>query len=133
LRGIPLLQSARLLLQNTVPIFSSVTHSKAVYGPIGTLLPSQFSGIAVQNPNILSANVTVSLYSAQNALLASSTLTLPSGFRLTQETSEMMNGVAAPSGSYILVSSSEPVQSFALIADESQSTLFPFAATAALP
>src|SRR5215472_5809688 len=133
LRGIPLLQSARPLLQNTVPIFSSVTHSKAVYGPIGALLPNQFRGIAVQNSDILPATVTLSLYSAQNALLTSSTLTLPSGFRLMQETSEMTNGVAPPFGSYIVVSSSEPVQSFGFIADTTQSTLFPFAATAALP
>src|SRR5215472_7312080 len=133
LRGISLVQSARPLLQNTIPIFSSVTYSKTVYGPIGTLLPNQFSGIAVQNSNIQAASVTVSLYSAQNALLASSTLTLPSGFRLTQETSEMTTGFAPPFGSYIAVSSSEPVQSFCFIADTTQSTLFPFAATAALP
>ena len=75
----------------------------------------------------------MSLYSAQNALLASSTLMLPSGFFLTQETSEMTNGIAPPFGSYIVVSSSEPVQSFGFIADESQSTLFPFAATTAQP
>src|SRR5215469_6562906 len=61
LRGISLVQSARPLLQNTIPIFSSVTYSKAVYGPIGTLLPNQFSGIAVQNSNIQATNVTVSL------------------------------------------------------------------------
>jgi hypothetical protein len=133
LRGVPLLESTRPLLQNTVPIFSSMTHSKAVYGPIGTLLANQFSGIAMQNSNIQAANVTVSLYSAQNALLGSSTLTLPSGFRLTQETSEMTSGVMPPFGSYIVVSSTEPVQSFGFIANASQSTLFPFAAAAALP
>jgi hypothetical protein len=133
LRGISLPQSARPLLQNTTPIFSSMTHSKAVYGPIGTLLPNQFSGIAVQNSNTQATNVTVSLYSAQNVLVSSSTLTLPSGFRLMEETSEMTNGVAPPLGSYIVVSSSEPVQSFGFIADASQSTLFPFAATSALP
>ena len=133
LRGIPLLTSARPFLQNTVPIFSSVTHSKAVYGPIGTLSANQFSGIAVQNSDTRAASVTVSLYSAQNALLAGSTLTLPPGYRLMQETSEMTNGVAPPFGSYIVVSSSAPVQSFAFIADGSQSTLFPFAAIAAQP
>ena len=133
LRGIPLLQSVRPLLQNTLPIFSSVTHSKAVYGPIGTLLTNQFSGIAVQNSNVLPTNVSVSLYSAQNALLASSTLSLPPGYRLMQETSEMTNGGAPPFGSYIVVSSSAPVQSFGFIADGSQSTLLPFAAIAAQP
>jgi hypothetical protein len=133
LRGIPLLQSGRPLLQNTVPIFSSVMHANAVFGPLGTLKTNQFSGVAVQNPGTLPADVTVSLYSTQNALLGGSTIRLPPGYSFIAETSELTNGVAPPPGSYLVVSSSQPVQSFAFIADGSQSTLFPFAAIAAQP
>jgi hypothetical protein len=133
LRGISLVQSGRPLLQNTVPIFSSVTHSKAVFGPIGTLLANQFSGIAVQNPGTVPADLTVSLYSAQNVLLGGSTISLPPGYRFIKETSELTNGVVPPFGSYIVVSSSQPVQGFGFIADASQSTLAPFAAAAAQP
>jgi hypothetical protein len=133
MRGIPLLQSARPLLQNTLPIFSSVTRSKAVYGPAPALLESQFSGVAVQNPGAGPATVDVSLYSAQNVLLGGSTIGLPSGYRFIAETSELTNGVAAPAGSYVVVSSTQPVESFGFIADGSQSTLLPFAATAAQP
>jgi len=133
MRGLPLLQSERPLLQNTVPIFSSVTHSKAVFGPIGTLLANQFCGVAVQNPGTVMADVTVSLYSAQNAVLGSSTIRVPPGYRLIEETSELTNGVAPLSGSYIVVSSNEAVQTFGFTADGDQSTLLPFAATAAQP
>lgn len=133
MRGIPLLQSASPLLQNTVPIFSSVAHSQALFAPMGGLPANQFSGIAVQNPGVLPANVTVSLYSAQNALLGGSTLSLPSGYRFIAETSELSLGVAPPAGSYVVVSSTQPVQSFGFIANASQSTLNPFAALASQP
>ena len=132
-RGLPLLQSGRPLLQNTVPIFSSVTHSKASFGPLGTLQPTQFSGVAIQNPATAPVDVTVSLYSSQNALLGGSTISLPPGYRLIAETSEYTNGVAPASGTYIVVSSTQPVQSFGFIADESKSTLLPFAAAASQP
>jgi hypothetical protein len=133
LRGVPLLQSARPLLENTVPVFSAVTHSKAVFGPLGTLQTSQFSGIAIQNPSTAPADVTVSLYSAQNALLGGSTVHVPPGYRFIEETSELTNGVAPVLGSYIVVSSTQPIQTFGFIADGSQSTLSPFAAIAAQP
>jgi hypothetical protein len=133
LRGIPLLQSGQPLLQNTVPIFSPVTHSKAVFGPMGTLPANEFSGVAIQNPGIVPVDVTASLYSAQNALLGGSTIRMPPGYRFIKETSELTNGVAPPLGSYIVVLSTQPVQAFGFIADESQSTLSPFAASAAQP
>ena len=132
LRGTPLLQSKRPLLQVTVPIFSSITHSSATYAPIGALQASQFSGVAVQNPNLTPVFVTVSLYSAQNVLLGSSTIDVLSQNRFIAEASELTN--AAPQlGSYIVVTSTQPVQSFGFIADESQSTLLPYAALIAQP
>jgi hypothetical protein len=132
MRGISLMQSSRPLLQNTVPIFSSVTHSKAVFAPVGALPANQFSGVAVQNPSAAAAAVTVALYSPQNALVGSSTLSLPSGYRFIAETSELTD--AAPQlGSYVVVSSTQPVESFGFIADGAQSTVLPFAALAAQP
>jgi hypothetical protein len=133
LRGVPLLKSARPLLQNTVPIFSSLTYSRAVFGPLGTLQTNQFSGVAVQNPGAVAAYVTISLYSAQNVYLGGSTINLPPGYRFMAETSELANGVAPSLGSYVVVSSTQPLQNFGFIADGSQSTLLPFAAMAAQP
>ncbi len=74
-----MLQSGRPLLQATVPVFSSVTHSTALFGPVAAMSQTQFSGVAVQNPGTVSADVTVSLYSAQNVLLGSSTITRSNG------------------------------------------------------
>jgi hypothetical protein len=132
LRGLPLFTSNRPLLQNTLPIFSSLTHSSAVYPPIGGLPASQFSGVAVQNPNLTPAAVTISLYSAQNVPLGSSTISLPSGYRFIAETSELTNA-AIQTGNYFVVTSTLPVQSFGFIADQSQSTLLPFGALVAQP
>ena len=132
LRGIPLMQSSRSLLQNTVPIFSSVTHSSATFPPTGGLNSGQYSGVAIQNPGLAPAVVTVSLYSAQNAPLGSTTINVPPGYRLMAETSEVTN-TAPPFGSYVVVTSTQPVQSFGFIADESQSTILPFAALIAQP
>src|SRR5215471_4345489 len=72
MRGLSLFASNHALLQNTFPVFSSLTHSSAAYPPIGSLPASQFSGVAVQNPNLTATVVTVSLYSAQNVQLGSS-------------------------------------------------------------
>jgi hypothetical protein len=132
LRGVPLFASNRALLQNTLPIFSSLTHSSAVYAPIGVLAANQITGVAVQNPSLAPAVVTVSLYSAQNVQLGSSTINVPSGHRFVAETSELTN--AAPqAGSYVVLTSTQPVQSFGFTADESQSSLIPFGAMVAKP
>jgi hypothetical protein len=132
LRGTPLFQSNRPLLQNTVPIFSSMTHSTAVFAPLGPLSETQFSGVAVQNPGATPASVTVSLYSGVNALLGTSSIDVPSGYRFIAEASELTNAVPQP-GSYLVVTSTQPVQSFGFIADDSQSTLLPSAALIAKP
>lgn len=133
LRGIPLMQSNRPLLQQTVPIFSSVTHSQAVYAPMGTFSSTQFGGLAMQNPGLSTASVTVTLYSLRGQALGSSTINLPSGYRLIAEISELAGGASPSLGSYAVVSSSQPVQSFGFIADGSQSTLLPFAALFSQP
>jgi hypothetical protein len=132
LRGLPLFTSSRPLLQNTLPIFSSVTHSSAAYPPIGSLPVGQFSGVAVQNPNLTAAVVTVSLYSPQNVQLGSSAISVPSGYRFIAETSELTTA-SLQAGNYFVVTSTLPVQSFGFIADESRSTLLPFGALVAQP
>ena len=132
LRGLPLFASNRALLRNTLPIFSSLTHSTAVYAPITVLAANQITGVAVQNSNLVPAVVTVSLYSAQNVQLGCSTINVPAGYRFIAETSELTN--AAPqAGSYVVLTSTQPVQSFGFTADESQSSLIPFGALVAKP
>jgi hypothetical protein len=131
LRGITLAQSSQSLLQGAVPIFSSVTHSSAVFTPIAPPSGSQFTGVAVQNPSVAPANVTVALYSSGNTLLGGSSFTLPSGDRLMGSTAEFTQGAAAPAGSYLLVTSTQPIQVFGFLADNASGTVAPFAASAA--
>jgi hypothetical protein len=133
LRGLTLAHSSQSLLQGAVPIFSSVTHSAAEFTPIAPASGSQFTGVALQNPSVAAANVTVALYSSGNALLASSSFTLPSGYRLMGSTPEFTQGAAAPMGSYLLVTSTQPIQVFGFLADNASGTVVPFAAAAAQP
>ena len=113
-------------------IWKKTRSSRRVYPPIPGLPTTQFSGVAVQNPNLTATVVTVSLYSAQNVQLGSSAISVPSGYRFIAETSELTNA-SLQAGNYFVVTSTMPVQSFGFIADESQSTLLPFGALLAQP
>src|SRR5215471_13508072 len=103
LRGVSFATSMQPLLAGAVPIFSSMTHSWAEFTPMAPASSSQFTGIALQNPSVAPANVTVSLYSAANALLGTSTFTVSSGYRLMEEASELTGSVPG-TGSYLVVS-----------------------------
>jgi hypothetical protein len=133
LRGIPLTQSNQPLLAGAVPIFSSVTHSWAVFSPMAPGSSSQFTGIALQNPTLSAADVTVSMYSPTNFLLGSSTVTLPSGYRLMQEISELTQGATPGFGSYVVVSSTQSIEMLGFVGDNAASTIMPFAAALANP
>lgn len=133
MRGIPLGQSSQHLLAGAVPVFSSVTHSRAVFTPIAPASSSQLTGIALQNPSVAPANVAVALYSSTNTLLGSSSFTLPSGYRLMGETSELAQGAAPGVGSYLVVTSTQPVQVFGFLGDTASGTVIPFTAALAQP
>jgi hypothetical protein len=117
LRGVPLGHSNDPLLNRTVPIFANVTHSLAVFGP------GQFTGVALQNPNLEPAVIDVAIFSGSGTLLGNAELTLPSGRRIMRDTSEVVPGVQA--GSYLVVTSAMPVQVFAFAADSQAGTVTP--------
>jgi hypothetical protein len=133
MRGIPLARSSQPLLANAVPIYSSVTHSKAVFAPMMPASGSQFTGIALQNPSLAPATISVALYSSANTLLGSSSFTLPSGYRLMGETSELTQGAVPGIGSYLVVAATQPVQVFGLAGDIGAGTVTPFTAMLAQP
>jgi len=133
MRGIPLASSNQPLLAHAVPIFSSVTHTWAAFAPITPASGSQFTGIALQNPSVAPSNVTVALYSATNTLLGSSSFVLPSGYRRMGETSELTQGVVPGVGSYLVVTSTQPVQVFGLVGDNLSGTVTPFTPAVAQP
>jgi hypothetical protein len=126
LRGLPLGQSNQPLLAGAVPIFSSATNSVAVFNPVMPASGAQITGIAMQNPGLTPAQVTVSLYSSTNVLLGSSAVTLPNGTRMVREISELTQGAAPAFGSYLMVTSSQPVQVFGFSGDNSTGTVTPF-------
>jgi len=133
MRGIPLARSSQPLLANSVPIYPSVTHSMAMFAPMMPASGSQFTGIALQNPSLAPANISMALYSSANTLLGSSSFTLPSGYRLMGETSELTLGAVPTAGSYLIVTSTQPVQVFGLVGDIGTGAVTPFTATLAQP
>jgi len=131
MRGIPLGASSEPLLASAVPIFSSVTYSQAVFASAASTT-SQFSGIAVQNPNLNAANVSFTLFSSTGAALGSSTIVVPFGNRLMREVSEL-TGTTPPEGSYVTVSSDLPVQMFAFLGDNANQSVVPYVALSSQP
>jgi hypothetical protein len=131
MRGTPLGASNEPLLASALPIFSSITHSQAVFASAASSA-SQFSGIAVQNPNLSAANVTFTLFSSTDAPLGSSTIVIPFGNRLMREISEL-TGVTPPEGSYITVSADVPVEMFAFLGDNASQSVVPYVALSSQP
>jgi hypothetical protein len=131
MRGTPLGASNEPLLASAVPIFSAGTYSQAVFAATASST-SQFSGIAVQNPNLTAANITFALFSSTGAPLGSSTVAVPFGNRLMREISEL-TGVTPPEGSYVTVSSDLPVQMFAFLGDNVSQSVVPYVALSSQP
>lgn len=132
MRGIPLGQSNQPLLTGAVPIFSSMTYSAAVFNPVMPAAATQFAGVAMQNCGTTDAQATVALYSSANVLMGTSTVTIPSGYRMMREISEL-TGSAPGFGSYLMVTASQPIQVFGFIGDNAAGTLTPFAAVLTRP
>jgi len=126
MRGTLLGQSNQALLASALPLFSSVTYSQAVFATTNTTT-SEFSGLAVQNPNLAPATVTFTLFSLSNAPLGSSTIVIPSSNRIMRDMSEL-TGVVPPQGSYVTVSSDVPVQMFGFVGNNVSGTVVPYVA-----
>lgn len=132
MRGTPLGESRQPLLASAVPIFSTVTHSQAVFAAANRLSASEFTGVAVQNPSLTTATVTFTLFSSSDAPLGSSTVVIPSGYRMMRDMSELA-GVAPPQGSYLVAASDVPVQMFGFLGDSVTGTVAPYVALSSQP
>jgi hypothetical protein len=131
MRGIAFNPSSQPLLASAIPIFSSVTYSRAVFASAAATA-SVFGGIAVQNPNPGAATVTFALFSSSDTPLGSSTVIVPSGNRMMNDMAEL-TGVTPPQGSYVVVSSDSPVEMFAFLADNLTQTVVPYVALSTQP
>jgi hypothetical protein len=125
MRGIPAATSVRTLLSETYPIFSGTARVQSTLGPIPAMNALEYSALALQNPNVTSATVTVALYAADGALLHSSTRSLKNGYRLALELSELLDGVMPSAGAFVRVTSSLPIEVFGLLCDEGTWTVTP--------
>lgn len=124
-RGIPAATSGRPLLAKTHPVFSGTRRSVAEFGTIPEMHQRQYIALALQNPNLTSVDVTMSLYTADGALVQTASRSLQSGYRLALELSELFDGAAPPPGGSVRVMSSLPIQMFDLVCDEAAWTVTP--------
>src|SRR5216683_961266 len=123
MRSVPMGESSRPLLAQTVPVFSQATFVEAYFNPnIGA---DRFEGLAFQTPGADSADIAIEAYSAVGELLGSTNFSLPAGMRISREVSEFLPDVTFAAGSYLRLLSQTPVQMLGLIGDEAAGTVLP--------
>ena len=125
MRGIASIVSARTLLATSEPIFSVAQRTMATLGPTPALSGAQYEAIALQNPNLTAVTIGLSLRAADGTVLHNSSRTLASRHRLALEVSELLDGIAPPAGSTIVVTASQAIDAFSLLCDEATWTLTP--------
>jgi hypothetical protein len=125
LRGVPAEISSRSLLLSTEPIFSGTSRTVATVGPVPATTGARYFAVALQNPTLNTAVVHVSLLASDGSVVYSSQRVLDTGHRLLLEASELLDGVSAPEGASLRITSSVPVEAFGLTCDESTSTVVP--------
>jgi hypothetical protein len=130
MRGVPMGVSTRPLLAKTVPVFSILTATEAVLPSTISpqVNPAYFTAIALQNPSPATATVTIDARSSTGAVLGSTTIALPNHSRFSREASELF-GFTLPTGAYLHMTSTQPVQVEGLLGNDSTNTVLPLAAT----
>jgi len=124
LRTADLGKSTIPLLAVTEAIFPLQTRASAVFAAPAT---GTFFALALQNPGPADSIVSVELWDAGEAV-ASATLTLPSGTKVSREVSELFPGVIPGAESVLAVTATIPVQMLGLRGNEVESSV-----TAVLP
>ena len=134
LRGVADATSLRPLLARTMPVFSGVARPVATFGPIPYVTPTyQYAALALQNPNLQPASMTLVLSASNGAVLKVATRTLPAGHRLALEISEIFGGTRPTAMSSVRVLSSLPVQMFGMVIDDRIRTITPLLPREARP
>ena len=128
MRGVPQGASIRPLLARTVPVFSINTmFEAAIPSTISPLVnPAYFTAIAVQNPSEASTNVVIETRSSAGAVTGSRTVSLPPHGWISREVSELF-GAVLPTGSYLRVLASSPVQVVGLLGNDTTGAVLPIA------
>ena len=124
-RGIPAATSSRTLLAGAEPIFSGTTRAISTLGPVPDMTTAQYFAVALQNPMVATADVTIGLYDADGVLIHSTNRSLQGGHRLALEVSELLDGVPPPAGASVQVTSAVPLGVFGLLCDDAAWQLTP--------
>jgi hypothetical protein len=125
MRGITRVVSSRTLLATVEPIFSMVQRGRATIAPALPMSGAQYEAVALQNPNLIDVTVGLSLRAADGTVLHGTSRALAARERLALEASELLDGVAPPAGSTIVVTASRPIDAFSLLVDEATGMLIP--------
>jgi hypothetical protein len=130
MRGVPMGVSTRSLLAKTVPVFSLLTATEAIIPSTISpdVNPDYYTGIALQNPSATTAQLAIEARSGAGTLLGSTSASLPNHARFTREYAELF-GFTLPTGAYVRVVSSQPVQVLGLLCAQSTQNVQPIAAT----
>jgi len=116
-------KSTRLLVASSIPLFAQTTWTLGYFRPTsqGTI----FTGVALQNLNPASANITLRLYTKAGVLLAKQNVLLGTRVSLARDLAELFPGVVIGSGTRLKVSSDQPIQMLGLLGDDATGTLLP--------
>jgi hypothetical protein len=125
LRTKPLGNSAVPLLAKTEPLFSRVLYTKGYYR---TVAGTTFLGVAAQNANPQSANITVKLFSA-STLLGSTSVSLPPATRFSRSIWELFPNITPTNNLIVKMVSNLPVGMLGLLGDTYTKTVAPVAPT----
>ena len=129
LRTADLGKSTIPLLAVTEAIFPLQTRASAVFAAPAT---GTFFALALQNPGPADSIVSVELWDAGEAV-ASATLTLPSGTKVSREVSELFPGVIPGAERVLAVTATVPVQMLGLRGNEDESSVTPVLPALASP
>jgi hypothetical protein len=125
MRGITSHVSSRALLATTEPIFSVAQRTGATLAPALPMSGSQYQAVALQNPNLVGVSVRLSLHAANGTVVHETVRSLAARERLALEASELLDGIAPPAGSTIVVTASRPIDAFSLLCDEGAASVIP--------
>jgi hypothetical protein len=128
MRGVPVGQSSNTLVAHTVPVFSISTSTQGTLPP--TISPlvntAYFTAVAFQNPSQASATITVQSVSPTKQVTGSAKIVLAPGTRISREVSELLGSVL-PTGAYLHVLSTQPVQMLGLLGNQQTGVVLPVA------
>jgi hypothetical protein len=125
-RGIALAGSVEPMLNETVPIFSSLTFLNAVVVQNSPgLTNSILTGLAIQNPNALPATIQMEAFSPLGESIGTTQVTLPFRGKILRELGEYFGTVLA-SNSTVRVSSDSAVQFLGVVANKSAGSAVAF-------